>query len=187
VGVTVPGMALRSGSHTLGRDDGTLQVRTYREGVAQKMGHDLILDVGQWQATAEVGEDGVPSALGLEADGRSLEVREGLHGAKALSDKDRADIRQSIDEKVLRGEPIVFHSSSVERGDGRLIVHGELTLAGTTRPAEFELELAADGKVSGTLPVTQSEWGIKPYRAFMGALKVRDDIEVVVDARLPTD
>jgi len=114
-------------------------------------------------------------------------VREGLHGAKPLSDKDRREIGKSIDEKVLREQPIVFRSSSVERGEARLRVHGELTLAGTTRPAEFELELAEDGQVSGTLPVTQSEWGIKPYRAFLGALKVRDDVEVVVDARIPTD
>jgi len=42
-------------------------------------------------------------------------------------------------------------------------------------------------RVSGTLPVTQSEWGIKPYRAFMGALKVRATVEIVVDVRLPTD
>ena len=30
--------------------------------------------------------------------------------------------------------------------------------------------------------MSQSEWGIKPYRAFMGALKVRDVVDdVVVD------
>jgi hypothetical protein len=38
--------------------------------------------------------------------------------------------------------------------------------------------------VTGTIPVTQTAWGIKPYRGLMGALKVRDDVEVVVDARL---
>ena len=37
----------------------------------------------------------------------------------------------------------------------------------------------------GTLPVTQSEWGIKPYRGMMGALKVRDTIEVVIDVTVP--
>jgi polyisoprenoid-binding protein YceI len=73
----------------------------------------------------------------------------------------------------------------VEVADGRLVVHGELTIAGSTRPATFELELGDDGRVTGTLPVTQSEWGIKPYRAFMGALKVRDTVEIVLDARLP--
>ena len=66
-------------------------------------------------------------------------------------------------------------------------MRGELELAGTKRPASFELEAAADGRVRGTLPVTQSEWGIKPYRGMMGALKVRDTIEVVLDVPLPSD
>ena len=37
----------------------------------------------------------------------------------------------------------------------------------------------------GTIPLTQSDWGIKPYRGLMGALKVRDELEIVLDARLP--
>ena len=64
-------------------------------------------------------------------------------------------------------------------------MRGELTIAGTTRPIEFELGVGEDGRISATVPVVQSRWGIKPYRGLMGALKVRDDIEVVVDARLP--
>ena len=173
-------------AHAFGPDNGTLQVRTYREGMAQKIGHDLVIDVGRWQATVEVGEDGSPSAVRLEADPRSLEVREGLHGVKPLSDKDRAQIREQIDEKILGRQPIVFRSSEVARDDGQLSVRGELTMAGTARPATFQPQLASDGRVSGTLPVTQSEWGIKPYRGFMGGLKVRDTVEVVLDVRLPS-
>ena len=41
--------------------------------------------------------------------------------------------------------------------------------------------------LTSTLPVTQSEWGIKPYRGMMGALKVRDTLEVVLDVPLPSD
>ena len=37
--------------------------------------------------------------------------------------------------------------------------------------------------VSGTIALKQSDWGIKPYRGLMGALKVRDEIEVVIAAR----
>jgi polyisoprenoid-binding protein YceI len=155
--------------------------------MAQKVGHDLIIDVGQWEATAEVGEDGALSAVQLNADPHSLQVREGLRGIKPLTDKDRADIRKTIDEKILRGQPIAFRSNAVEPRNGGLTVRGELDLAGATRPASFELSAAADGRVSGTLPVTQSEWGIKPYRGLMGALKVRDSIEVVVDVPLPSD
>ena len=175
----------QAGTHRVGRDNGALQVRTYREGFAQRVGHDLIIDVERWDAVAEVGEDGALSAVQLTADPHSLQVREGLHGVKPLTDKDRADIRRTIDEKILAGRPIAFRSTAVEPHDGGLTVSGDLELAGTTRPASFALTAAADGRVRGTLPVTQSEWGIKPYRGMMGALRVRDTIEVVLDVPLP--
>jgi polyisoprenoid-binding protein YceI len=180
-------VALRAGMHKVGPDSGTVQVRTYREGLAQKAGHDLIIEVGQWSATVVIGDEGAPSSVELEVDSRSLHVREGLHGIKRLTDKDRTEIRKQIDEKVLHGQTIAFRSNAVESSDRQLTVHGELTVAGMTRPSSFGLDLAADGRVSGTLAVTQSEWGIKPYRGFMGALRVRDAVEVVIDVRLPTD
>jgi polyisoprenoid-binding protein YceI len=154
--------------------------------MAQKAGHDLIIEVGEWNASVEVGDDGTPTAVSLEADPSSLKVLEGHRGVKPLTDSDRNEIRSNIDEKVLRGHPIRFTSRSVEHTDGRLVVHGELTIAGTTRPASFQLALDENGRVSGTLPVTQSEWGIKPYRAFMGALKVRDTVDIVLEAELPS-
>ena len=179
-------MALLVGTHRVGHANGTLQVRTYREGLAQRVGHDLIIDVGQWEAAAEVREDGVLSAVQLNADPRSLQVREGLRGVKPLTDRDRADIRNTIDEKILSGRRIAFGSTAVETGDGGLTVRGELELAGMRRPVSFELDAAANGRVRGTLPVTQSDWGIKPYRGLMGALKVRDTVEVVLDVALPS-
>jgi hypothetical protein len=156
-------VALRAGTHRVGRPNGTLEVRTYREGVAQKVGHDLIIDVEQWEATAEVGEDGALSAVRLAADPRSLQVREGLRGIKPLTDKDRADIRKTIDEKILRGQAIAFRSSAVEPANDGLTVRGEHELAGMKRLVSFELDAATDGRVGGTLALTQSEWGIKPY------------------------
>ncbi len=179
-------MAISPGVHKVGPSDGKLQVRTYREGMAQKIGHDLVLDVGQWQATIDVGPDGTPSSIELEADSRSLEVREGVGGAKPLSDKDRGDIKKSIDDKVLEGKPIAFHSSSVQSADGHLAVEGELEITGSKRPVKFDLDVAGDGRVSATLPLTQSEYGIKPFKAMMGALKVRDVVEVVLEAPLPS-
>jgi hypothetical protein len=126
-------MGLLPGTHTVGPDSGTLRVNTYRQGMAQKVGHDLIIDVGQWQAKVEVDEGGTPSVITVEADPRSLQVREGQHGVKPLTDKDRAEIRSNIDEKILRGQPIAFSSSAAELAGGRLTVRGELTMAGSTR------------------------------------------------------
>jgi hypothetical protein len=164
---------------------GTLVVRTYRDGVAQRVGHDLVIDVGRWWAKIEVGDDGAPTSIAFEVDPISLAVREGLGGVKPLTEKDRAGIGKDIDEKILRGRPISFTSSALEQAGEQLTAIGQLTLVGISRPASFQLHLSSDGHVTSTLPVNQSEWGIKPYRAFMGALKVRDTVEVVLDARLP--
>ncbi len=179
-------MALAQGSHALDQSAGTLQVKTYREGVAARVGHDLVIDVTKWSATVEVGADGAITAVALHADPRSLAVRDGVRGLKPLSDRDRADIARTIDEKILGGAAIDLHATECEAAPGAVTrVRGELTLAGATRPIAFELAADEDGRVSATVPVVQSQWGIKPYRGLMGALKVRDDIEVVVDARLP--
>ena len=180
-------MALAQGSHALDQSAGTLVVKTYREGVAARVGHDLVIDVTKWDATVEVGADGAITALALRADPRSLRVREGLGGVKPLSDGDRTDIARTINEKILGGRDIELRTENCEAAAGAPTrVRGELTLAGTTRPIEFELSESEDGRVHATVRVVQSKWGIKPYRGLMGALKVRDDIEVVVDAGLPT-
>jgi polyisoprenoid-binding protein YceI len=170
-------------SGRMNQESGSLVVKTYREGVAAKAGHDLVIDVTRWQATV----DAAAGTLELTADPRSLEVREGLRGVKPLSDRDRGEIRRNIDEKVLGAQPIEFRSSAVRMpdGPGRLTVEGELTMAGGTRPVTAELDVGGDGRVTGTIVLTQSAWGIKPYRGLMGALKVRDEVEIVVDARLP--
>jgi polyisoprenoid-binding protein YceI len=181
----IDSMPIGAGRHTVGPENGKLQVRTYREGIAQKVGHDLVIDVGQWQATVQAGDDGSPSSIELDVDPRSLQVREGLHGVKPLSDKDRGEIRKNIDEKVLRGHEIKFRSTEVESTAGKLMVTGELSLGSASRPASFELEATGDGHMTGTLPLTQSEWGIKPYRGLMGALKVRDTVEIFLDVELP--
>jgi len=88
-------MSLNPGTHKVGPDNGSLQVHTFREGMAQKVGHDLIIEVEKWEATVEVGQDGAPAAITLDADAESLRVREGMHGLKPLSDKDLKDIHEA--------------------------------------------------------------------------------------------
>jgi polyisoprenoid-binding protein YceI len=181
-------VSIETGTHELGPENATLRVKTYREGLAAKAGHDLVIEVTRWRATFHVAEDFARSSVELSADADSLQVREGLRGVKPLTNKDRAEIRKNIDQKVLGREPIGFRSAEMELGDEgrRIIVRGELQMAGSTRPLDFELSVAPDGGVSGAVTVVQSDWGIKPYRGLMGALKVRDSLEVVLDARLPS-
>jgi polyisoprenoid-binding protein YceI len=179
----IAAMAIAPGTHELGPRDGRVEVHTFREGLAQRAGHDLIIEVTDWKARVEATPEGGLASIAFEADPRSLEVREGRHGVKPLTDSDRQEIKRNIEEKVLGTQAIRFQSSAIESVGG-LTVRGELEIAGRRRPESFELELA-DGRVRGRLPIVQSEFGIKPYRAFMGALKVRDEVEVEFDVALP--
>jgi len=40
------------------------------------------------------------------------------------------------------------------------------------------------GRARGSATITQSKWGIKPYSAFFGALRLRDEVEVEFDVAL---
>jgi polyisoprenoid-binding protein YceI len=178
-----------TGSHRFGPDNASLEVMTYREGVAAKAGHDLIIDVTRWDATIEATGEPAGWIIELNVDPRSLEVREGLRGVKPLTDKDRVEIRKNIDAKVLGRQPIRFRSSDVRLVDAghRLKVAGELSIAGSARPLSVHLTVEDGGAVRGEVALTQTDWGIKPYRGLMGALKVRDKVDVVIRANLPSD
>ena len=82
-----------------------------------------------------------------------------------------------------RRRSISFRSSSVEPADGRLKVSGDLELGGKTKPVSFDLS-ETDGVLTGSAAVKQSDWGIKPYSALFGALKVNDEVKVVVEGSL---
>jgi polyisoprenoid-binding protein YceI len=167
-------------TYTLGPDHGTLSVRTTRTGTVAKAGHDLLIHVTAWSATLDLGD--VPSCA-LDADATSLRVRKGTGGMKSLDDDDHRNIETTIDDEVLLRQDISFRSTRVEPVDGGVSVQGELTLVGATRPIAFELALDGD-RIVGAAVVRQTEWGLKPYTALFGALKVADEVRVEIDAAL---
>jgi polyisoprenoid-binding protein YceI len=160
-------------------------VMTRKAGAASKAGHNLVIEVSSWEATLTPGEGGDDASLVVTADSRSLRVLEGTGGIKPLSEEDRASIKQTIDEEVLKGTTIEFRSTRVTTpADGRLDVQGELELAGRRNPVSFAVSLANDGRLRASATVKQTAWGIKPYSALFGTLKVLDDVEVVAEGTL---
>lgn len=167
-------------SQHFGPENASLRIRTGRTGGAAKAGHDLLIEVESWQATLDL--EAQP-ALTLTADSRSLRVLEGTGGIKSLSDGDKADIKKTIDKEILKGTAIEFRSSEVRETPGGLSVRGELSLHGKPVPVTFDVARSADGRVTGSAKMTQSAFGIKPYSALFGALKVADDVEVVIEPK----
>jgi polyisoprenoid-binding protein YceI len=177
-------MPIQPGTHRFGPGNGTLSVKTGRTGAAAKAGHNLLIHVTAWQATLEVGDDPAQTSVVLDADATSLRVREGTGGMQALGDDDKASIQQTIDDDVLKRKGIEFRSTAVQASaDGsRISVQGELTLVGKTCPIGFDLTVGDDGRINGSAVIKQTDWEITPYSTLFGALRVVDEVEVVIDA-----
>ena len=178
-------MSIEPGRYALGAGTAALTVRTGRRGAIARAGHDLRIEVEAWQATLALNDDVSQASVELTADPHSLRVREGRGGMHPLGDEDRVAISQTIDEEVLKGAAIAFRSRQVALADnGGLFVAGDLQLAGVSRPISFNLHVSDDGHVSASAVVKQTEWGIRPYTALLGTLKVADEVHVSIDGRL---
>lgn len=179
-------MSIQSGVHRLGPDNATLFVRTGRTGAAAKAGHDLVIHVTSWGAALQVGEDPAKTSIELAADATSLRVHEGTGGMQALGDDDLTKIHQTIDDDLLKRQDITFRSTRVQSAPGGspISVQGDLTLVGKSQPIEFDLAIGDDGTLSASVVVKQTAWGMKPYSALFGTLKVEDEVEVVLDGHL---
>jgi polyisoprenoid-binding protein YceI len=183
-------MPVRPGTYTLNSDHGVLSVRTRRGGAAAKAGHDLLIEVGSWEGALQLAQDPAASSITLTADAGSMRVLEGTGGMTKLGDDDKDEIKQTIDKDILKGCTVMFESSAVRvRGGGvsgeGFDVDGQLKLLGRRAPASFVLTVGDGGHLTGIATVKQTDWGIKPYSALFGTLKVADEVEVVVDAQLP--
>jgi hypothetical protein len=170
----LPGVAIQ-GSHQLGPDNARLTVHTKRTGAIAKAGHDLTIEVGSWEGTLDLGEQ--PRAT-LAVDSTSFKVLQGTGGVQKLDEDDKRGIAQTIDEEVLLKREIRFESKDVKVDGNHLTVSGDLTLMDATQPLTFELEVGEDDTVRGSAIVKQTDWGMKPYTALFGTLKVADEVEV---------
>ena len=169
-------MSIEAGTHKIGPSNGSLKVKTGKEGAAAKMGHNLTLGVNSWEATVEGGDS--PS-IKLTADPNSVEVVSGEGGAKPLGDKDKADIKKTIDGKVLGSSQITFTSSEVTDSEAK----GDLSIAGKSSQVSIPISVSGD-KISGSTTLSQKDFGIKPFSTMMGALKVTDQVTVEFEGSL---
>jgi polyisoprenoid-binding protein YceI len=154
-----------------------------------KLAHDLILSPSQWSGTMNVDADNpAASSASLSIDARSIQILEAVGGMKSLSDKDRRDIGKNIDEKVLdtgKFPTLTFESTSVSGSEPNFNVAGNMTIKGTSRPVNVALSVNGS-QVAARTSISQKDFGIKPFSAMMGAIKLRDDVDFELTLNLPS-
>ncbi|MFO0596924.1 MAG: YceI family protein [Myxococcaceae bacterium] len=152
-------------------------VFTFKEGLLSGMAHDLKLKVTKFSIDVTGG------AIKAEFDASSLTVispmKDGAENAGALPKMLYAEIEKNAREDVLHSKKhpqITFTSTSITEQT----VTGTLTLCGQSKPVT--------GKRTGTaVEVTfdQRDFGVKPFTAMLGTLKVKPEVRVKVT--LPAD
>lgn len=181
-------MAPAPGTYSVGPDSGHLHLRTSREGVASRAGHDLLIAVQRWTGVVGVEATPDPDALAVtinvEVNMTSFDVVEGTGGIAPLSAHDRAEIsktaRRLLD--VNRFPAATFASTLTVPTGTRGTIEGTLTIRGQSTLVSLDV---TGGGTSWACRATirQSDFGIKPYRAFFGALRLADPVvvEIAVD------
>jgi polyisoprenoid-binding protein YceI len=161
------------------------RVYTFKEGLLSAVAHDLEIDVKRF--FVEWSDDA--SRLTAEMDASSLHVLHAVHDGRpapsALSDRDRRKIEQTILEDVLHASrhPAIRFEASLTWAGGRPRLDGTLTLAGRSR--SLPVSVSEDGReLVARATLHQPDFGITPYSAMLGTLKIKPDVKVEV--RIPS-
>lgn len=152
-------------------------VFTFKDGLLSKVAHDLRVKVERF----EVKVDG--ERVEATFDPKSLRVvcarKDGRDDHGALSSGDRAKIEGNIQKDVLataRHPEIRFSGTAKIEGE-RATVTGQLTLHGTTRTITVEGRREG-GRWVGRTRLHQPDFGITPYSAIFGTLRLQPAVEI---------
>lgn len=163
-------------------------VFTFKEGLLSAVAHDLQLRVERFTITL----DDAAWHLDARFDAASLRVvgvmRDGVVHPDELGDADKRSIERTIVDDVLeagRHPEVRFTSTAATAHDDALTVEGTLALHGVSRP--LPVPVRRDRGVWITeVRLHQPDFGIRPYRAMLGTLRVRADVVVRVAIPAPS-
>ena len=181
------GVPLRGG-------ESNIYALVHKDGAASSMAHDHVI-----QATGATGflvfDPAEPESLsvsvsiptsGLLPDEDAMRTLVGL--PDVLTPTQREEVKTHLlGDSQLAGDlhpTIEFKSTSLTVDSGTYLVTGDFSLRGVTKSITVPLKVAPseDGvHLKGRFAILQSDYGYEPYSALLGALSVKDQVDIVVD------
>jgi hypothetical protein len=162
--------------------DGRIAVYTFKRGLLSKVAHDLRLRLDRFELRADA--ERVEGEFFVESLVVEGAIKKGQLDRRALSD--RREILSNVRHAILDSDrhPAARFVGKLEPRPKGFRVSGELELRG--RRASIDTEVVSDGgRVRSTLELVPSRWGIEPYQALLGAIKLEDRVVVELDFRAP--
>ncbi|MBK8254466.1 MAG: YceI family protein [Polyangiaceae bacterium] len=176
--------AMESGSPRYTQDNADVLVFTYKEGLLSAVAHDLKIRVTRFS----IHIDDETHAISATFDPSSLQVvsamKDGQEAHSTLSQSDKHKIEENIVNDVLHPKKhpqIQFKSTKVAEDEGGTGYHvtGQLSLHGKTKEVTFTSRTDGEGQVA-EIKLHQPDFGISPYSALLGTLKIKADVKVTI-------
>ncbi len=178
-----------------------LEVRIYRDGPMQKLGHNHLITSdsleGVIQLRKPMNQSGFDIRLPLESlvvDDPEARSRAGGDFGNPVPPKDReATRRNMLGQAVLdaaRQAVLRLAAAEISGGPGAWQARVRIALRGEERvvAVPFSIDMAGDRlRAHAKFRLTHADIGLTPFVAALGALRVRDDFEIDIrlDARRP--
>ena len=160
-----------------------IRVFTYKEGLLSAVAHDLRLHVEARGVDVKL----AGGQVAAELDATALVVDGVMRGAQlddgTLDERDRRKIVDTIRRELLhtqRFPKIRFTGKATARDAEQLALDGELELVGVRRPLSFTATRAGR-RIRARVTLRPSDWGIRPYKALAGAIRLQDRVTVELD------
>jgi hypothetical protein len=170
----------------------SIWVFTFKEGLLSRVAHDLRLHVDRFSIVREStgAERSSPSQSTEDIVGRfeanSLIVDGVMHDGRldpgGLGARDKAKIGETIRSEILRtrSHPTIEYRGRVTLEGARVRVDGTLTMVGVKRPL-LVIGTREGERVRASVTLRPSEFGIAPYKALAGAIRLQDRVLLEID------
>jgi len=166
----------------------TFTVQAFAEGLLSAFGHDPVLAIKDFSGEVQF----VPGSF--EAASVKMTVKaDSIVLSTEVKEKDRIEIEQTMREQVLeiaKYPEIVFVSSNISvtklaEGRYRARVIGDLTFHGATQKNLWITpEVTVSGEslsAKGVFSLKQTDFGIKPFSAAAGTIKLKNELKFSFD------
>jgi polyisoprenoid-binding protein YceI len=174
--------------YRLAPEQSTFTVQAFAEGLMSAFGHDPVFAIKDFTGEAQfVAGSFEAASLNMTVKANSIVL------TNEVKEKDRIEIEQTMRDQILELEKyheILFVSSSISltrlaEGRYRARVIGDLTLRGATQKNLWitaQVSISEETlKAQGDFPLKQSDFGIKPFSAAGGTIKLKNELKFNFD------
>jgi polyisoprenoid-binding protein YceI len=157
-------------------------VFSFKDGLLARLAHDLKMQVERFSIELDEESQSIQATFDPSSLRAVCAQIDGQDDPTALSKGDKKKIYDNITKDVLRARKhpeIRFESMEVvPQGEG-YSVEGQLELHGHSRTIQADVRPEGERWVT-EVTIHQPDFGIKPYTAAFGALKIKPDVRVRV-------